>query len=106
MATQLAAGLGGDLDAVLAEYHAYRDQDLVPKYDLMISGRAAGVAPDDFAALVRDAGLDALLASRFVNIFTGGFKVHDVFNAAVVDSWKQPAERPRVAGVGASGSRA
>ena len=106
LATQLAAGLGGDLDGVLAEYHAYRDQDLVPKFDLMIRRRAAGVAPDDFGGLVRDAGLDPLLAARFVNIFTGGFKVHDVFNAAVVDYWKQAVERPHEARVRASGSRA
>jgi 2-polyprenyl-6-methoxyphenol hydroxylase-like FAD-dependent oxidoreductase len=106
LATQLAAGLGGDLDGVLAEYHAYRDQDLVPKFDLMIRRRAAGVAPDDFGGLVRDAGLDPLLAARFVNIFTGGFNVHDVFNAAVVDYWKQAVERPHEARVRASGSRA
>src|SRR5207247_5693381 len=36
LATHLRAGLGGDLDGALAEYRAYRDQDLVPKYDLMI----------------------------------------------------------------------
>jgi flavin-dependent dehydrogenase len=64
LSAQVAVGLGADLDGALAEYHAYRDQDLVPKYDLMINRRAAGVADDDFAGLVRDAGLDAELASR------------------------------------------
>jgi 2-polyprenyl-6-methoxyphenol hydroxylase-like FAD-dependent oxidoreductase len=105
LATQLASGLGGDPDAALAEYHAYRDQDLVPKYDLMINRRAAGVAPEDFAGLVRDAGLDPLLASRFVNIFTGGFRVHDVFNAAVVEAWKERLGRPERARLAASGWR-
>lgn len=89
LAARVAAGLGGDLDGALAEYHAYRDQDLLPKYDLMINRRAAGVADDDFAGLVRDAGLDEELASRFVNVFTGGYRVHDIFNAAVVEAWRE-----------------
>jgi len=105
LATQLAAGLGGDLDAALAEYHAYRDQDLVPKFDLMINRRAAGIEPDDFAGLVRDAGLDPLLAWRFVNIFTGRFRVHDVFNVAVVEAWKQRVARPEGAQLAATGGR-
>jgi 2-polyprenyl-6-methoxyphenol hydroxylase-like FAD-dependent oxidoreductase len=106
LSAHVAAGLGTDLDAALAEYHAYRDQDLVPKYDLMINGRAAGVGADDFAGLVRDAGLDAELASRFVNIFTGGFRVHDVFNAAVVDTWRQRSARMQSAPLAATGARA
>jgi 2-polyprenyl-6-methoxyphenol hydroxylase-like FAD-dependent oxidoreductase len=106
LATHLAAGLGADLDAALAEYHAYRDLDLVPKYDLMIKRRAAGVANDDFEGLVRDAGLDAELASRFVNIFTGGYKVHDVFNTAVVDAWSQRSAPGQSAGMAATAARA
>jgi menaquinone-9 beta-reductase len=106
LAARVAAGLGADLDGALAEYHAYRDQDLVPKYDLMIKRRAAGVADDDFAGLVRDAGLDEELAYRFVNIFTGGFKVHDVFNAAVVDAWRQRTELRPSAGLAATGTGA
>ena len=105
LATQLAGGLGGDVDAALAGYHAYRDQDLVPKYDLMINRRAGGVAPADFAGLVRDAGLDPLLAWRFVNIFTGGFKVHDVFNVAVVEEWKQRIKGTQGARLAATGDR-
>jgi 2-polyprenyl-6-methoxyphenol hydroxylase-like FAD-dependent oxidoreductase len=105
LSRQVAAGLGADLDGALAEYHAYRDQDLVPKYDLMINGRAAGVADDDFAGLVRDAGLDAELASRFVNIFTGAFKVHDVFNVAVVDAWRQRSARTQPTKLAATGAR-
>ena len=89
LARHLEAGLGGDLDGALAAYHAYRDDDLLPKYDLMINGRAAGVSQDDFDLIVREAGLDDSLAFHFVNIFTGGLKVHDVFNAAVVEWWKE-----------------
>jgi 2-polyprenyl-6-methoxyphenol hydroxylase-like FAD-dependent oxidoreductase len=92
LAHHAEAGLGGDLDAALAEYHTYRDDDLLPKYDLMINGRATGVSEEDFDLIVREAGLDDSLAFRFVNIFTGGLDVHDVFNAAVVDWWK--AQRP------------
>jgi 2-polyprenyl-6-methoxyphenol hydroxylase-like FAD-dependent oxidoreductase len=106
LAAHVAAGLGGDLDGALAEYHAYRDQDLVPKFDLMINRRAAGIADDDFAGLVRDAGLDAELASRFVNIFTGGYKVHDVFNAAVVDAWRQRSALQQSMGLAATGTHA
>jgi 2-polyprenyl-6-methoxyphenol hydroxylase-like FAD-dependent oxidoreductase len=103
LAAQIASGLGGDLDASLAEYHAYRDADLLPKFDLMINGRAAGVGPEDFERIVRDAGLDPTLAFRFVNIFTGGFKVHDVFNAAVVEQWRERAEPRRKDGRAPSG---
>jgi 2-polyprenyl-6-methoxyphenol hydroxylase-like FAD-dependent oxidoreductase len=106
LSAQVVVGLGADLDGALAEYHAYRDQDLVPKFDLMINGRAAGVADDDFAGLVRDAGLDAELASRFVNIFTGRFKVHDVFNAAVVDSWRERSGRIESVPLAATGAPA
>jgi flavin-dependent dehydrogenase len=105
LAARVTAGLGGDLDGALAEYHAYRDQDFVPKYDLMIKGRAAGVADDDFAGLVRDAGLDAELASRFVNIFTGGSRVHDVFNRTVVDSWRQRSALTQSPPLAATGAR-
>jgi 2-polyprenyl-6-methoxyphenol hydroxylase-like FAD-dependent oxidoreductase len=105
LSAQVVAGLGSDLDGALAEYHAYRDQDLVPKYDLMINRRAAGVADDDFGGLVRDAGLDAELASRFINIFTGGFKVHDVFNDAVVEVWRQRSSPPASLRLAASGAQ-
>jgi 2-polyprenyl-6-methoxyphenol hydroxylase-like FAD-dependent oxidoreductase len=96
LAQYVEAGLGGDLDASLAEYHAYRDDDLLPKYDLMINGRATGVSHEDFHLIVREAGLDDSLAFRFVNIFTGGLKVHDVFNAAVVDWWNAQRAAKRV----------
>jgi len=95
LAQHVEAGLGGDLDASLAEYHAYRDDDLLPKYDLMINGRATGVSQEDFDLIVREAGLDDSLAFRFVNIFTGGLKVHDVFNSAVVEWWKGRAQAGR-----------
>jgi flavin-dependent dehydrogenase len=105
LSAQVAVGLGADLGSALAEYHAYRDQDLVPKYDLMINGRAAGVADDHFAGLVRDAGLDAELAARFVNIFTGGFRVHDVFNSTVVDAWRQRSALTQSPSLAATGAR-
>jgi 2-polyprenyl-6-methoxyphenol hydroxylase-like FAD-dependent oxidoreductase len=89
LATKLVDGLGADLDAALAEYHAYRDEDLLPKYDFMINGRASGVSPEEFDALSRDAGLDPELAFRYLNIFSGAAKVHDVFNASVVARWNE-----------------
>jgi menaquinone-9 beta-reductase len=88
LATQLVAGLGGDLDAELARYHAYRDQDLLPKFDFMITRRVYGIAPEDFELMSREVDRDPQLASRFVNIFTGGSRVHDVFSAPVVADFK------------------
>jgi hypothetical protein len=103
LAHHVEAGLGGDLDAAIAEFHAYRDDDLLPKYDLMINGRASGVEQDDFDLIVREAGLDDSLAFRFVNIFTGGLKVHDVFNSAVVEWWKSRPQAGRSERRAASG---
>jgi 2-polyprenyl-6-methoxyphenol hydroxylase-like FAD-dependent oxidoreductase len=87
-AADVVSGSAG-WDAALAAFHAYRDADLLPKFDFMVRGRAEGVSPEDFDDLVTRVGESEELTRRFLNIFSSGSMVHDIFNAAVLERWKR-----------------
>jgi 2-polyprenyl-6-methoxyphenol hydroxylase-like FAD-dependent oxidoreductase len=90
LATCVERVVGGELDwdAGLAEFHAYRDADLLPGYDLMIRRRAAGVAPDDFELLWREVGQSQAWSERFLNLFTHAVLPAEVFSPEAVERFK------------------
>jgi 2-polyprenyl-6-methoxyphenol hydroxylase-like FAD-dependent oxidoreductase len=69
-----------DWDAALAEFHAYRDADLLPGYDFMINRRARGVDPADFGVFWRDVGRSREWSARFLNLFTHAVLPAEVFS--------------------------
>ena len=82
LATFVAKALSGELawDAALAEFHARRDADLLPGYDLMINRKPQNVDPDDFEFFWREVGRSTSWSERFLNVFTGAIPLQAVYN--------------------------
>ena len=74
--------------AALAEFHAYRDADLLPRYDLMIRRRPHGLEPEEFEFFWREVGRSAAWSEQFVNMFTHAVPLSAVFNAAAVERFR------------------
>jgi 2-polyprenyl-6-methoxyphenol hydroxylase-like FAD-dependent oxidoreductase len=91
LAEYTARGLGGeqDFDSALAEFHAYRDYDLLPNYDWMIHGRPRGWGQHEFAAYLDRLGTSKELSAKFVNVFSHGVPATDVFGIEARDRWRQ-----------------
>ena len=90
LASLVQRAFAGELawDAALAEFHAYRDADLLPRYDLMIRRRPHGLTPEEFEFFWREVGRDAAWSEQFVNIFTHAIPLSAVFNAASVERFR------------------
>jgi 2-polyprenyl-6-methoxyphenol hydroxylase-like FAD-dependent oxidoreductase len=87
-----------DWDAALAEFHAYRDADLLPGYDFMINRRARGVDPADFDVFWRDVGRSREWSARFLNLFTHAVLPAEVLGPDAIARFKAqvPPEREPV----------
>lgn len=83
LAAYIAKALSGELgwDSALAEFHARRDADLLPGYDLMINRKPHKVDPKDFEFFWREVGRSASWSERFLNVFTGAIPLQAVYNA-------------------------
>lgn len=91
LAAQVVKALSGELDwgAALAEYHARRDADLLPGYDLMINRRPHGVDAEDFEVFWRAVGRSASWSERFLNVFTHAIPLQAVYNADSLARFRQ-----------------
>jgi 2-polyprenyl-6-methoxyphenol hydroxylase-like FAD-dependent oxidoreductase len=91
LAEYAARGLGGeqDFDSALAEFHAYRDYDLLPNYDWMIHGRPRGWSRQEFREYLRSLGQSEELSERFVNVFSHGVPATELFSLEARDRWRE-----------------
>jgi 2-polyprenyl-6-methoxyphenol hydroxylase-like FAD-dependent oxidoreductase len=85
-----------DWDAGLAEFHAYRDADLLPGYDFMIRRRAAGVDREDVELLWREVGGSPEWSERFLNLFTHAVLPAEVLNPESLERFKAELAATRV----------
>jgi menaquinone-9 beta-reductase len=87
----VVGAVGGDQPWVsaLAEFHTYRDLDLVPNYDWMIKGCPRGWNRHEFEEFMAFVGLDADLSTRFVNIFSHGVSSAEFFGAPTLEYWRE-----------------
>jgi 2-polyprenyl-6-methoxyphenol hydroxylase-like FAD-dependent oxidoreductase len=86
-----ARGLGGeqDVDSALAEFHAYRDYDLLPNYDWMIHGRPRGWTREEFSEYLGRLGRSEELSDKFVNVFSHGVPATELFGIEARDRWRE-----------------
>jgi 2-polyprenyl-6-methoxyphenol hydroxylase-like FAD-dependent oxidoreductase len=91
LAKYAVRGLGGeqDLDSALAEFHAYRDYDLLPNYDWMINGRPRGWTREEFAEYLGFLGHSEELSEKFVNVFNHGVPATELFGVEARDRWRE-----------------
>jgi 2-polyprenyl-6-methoxyphenol hydroxylase-like FAD-dependent oxidoreductase len=89
LADYVGDGLGDDLDAALAEFHAYRDLDLLPNFDWMIHGRPRGWNREEFDAYLGVLGRSDELSARFVNVFSHGVPAGELFSLEARDAWRE-----------------
>lgn len=83
LAEQILRAAGGEVgwDEAMALYHAYRDADILPRFDMMIRRRPHGVDPDDFEVFAREVGRSPEWSGRYLNVFTHAVPLNSVFNA-------------------------
>jgi 2-polyprenyl-6-methoxyphenol hydroxylase-like FAD-dependent oxidoreductase len=105
LADYAVSGLGGEqpLESALAEFHAYRDLDLVPSFDWMIKGRPPGWQPGELDAYLAFIGCDEGLSERFVNVFSRGVLASEFFSAGARERFLE--ERMAAGGVEQGGGR-
>ena len=91
LADYLLRGLGGelDLDSALAEFHTYRDLDLLPNYDWMIQGQPRGWSPEEFESFLAVLGRSDELSTKFVNVFSHGVPANELFGLETRDEWRE-----------------
>jgi 2-polyprenyl-6-methoxyphenol hydroxylase-like FAD-dependent oxidoreductase len=91
LAEYAGRGLGGDqdFDSALAEFHAYRDYDLLPNYDWMIHGRPQGWTREEFAEYLGMLGRSEALSEKFVNVFSHGVPATEMFGIEARDRWRE-----------------
>lgn len=77
--------------AALAEFHAYRDVDLVPNFDWMIKGCPSGWEPEEFRDFMARLGSDSDLSDQFVNLFSHGVAAGTFFSGHARRWWEEHA---------------
>lgn len=87
--------------SVLAEFHAYRDLDLVPSFDWMIKGCPRGWRRDELAEFMASVGWSGELSERFVNLFSHGVSAVEFFGTEARERFRE--EPGRVAASGGAG---
>jgi 2-polyprenyl-6-methoxyphenol hydroxylase-like FAD-dependent oxidoreductase len=96
-----ALGAEGELESALAEFHAYRDRDLLPGYDFLIRRRARGLDDDEVDRFFRLVGRDPELSARVLGLFSHAELVDDVVSPSLVRPWLEAEDHEPVgSGVG------
>jgi 2-polyprenyl-6-methoxyphenol hydroxylase-like FAD-dependent oxidoreductase len=91
LADHALRAFGGEQDwrAALAEFHAYRDLDLLPNYDWMIKGRPQGWEAGELDRFLAGVGGNPELSRRFVNLFSHGVTAAELFGPETLAAFRK-----------------